>query len=85
MIPLILLIYDAPGKQFLTLFTVIPFRLLILGVSWEAYFDAIYGDPAHFADLRARLGSSFDAIYGDPVPSAHLRTHLGSRFRRYLR
>ena len=45
---------DALGKQLLTLFTVIPLSLLILGRAWEAAFDAIYGDPAHFADLRTR-------------------------------
>ena len=32
----------------------IPLSLLILGRAWEAAFDAIYGDPAHFADLRTR-------------------------------
>ena len=58
-VALILLIQDALGKQILTLFTVIPLILLILGRAWEADFDAIYGDPAHFADLRTRLGSRF--------------------------
>jgi hypothetical protein len=47
------------GKQTLSLFTVIPLILLISGRAWEAYFVAIYGDPAHFADLRASLGSIF--------------------------
>ena len=41
--------------------------LTLLGRVWEAVFDAIYGDPAHFVDLRTLLGSSFDAIYGDPA------------------
>jgi hypothetical protein len=44
---------------FLSLFTVIPLILLISGRAWEADFVAIYGDPAHFADLRASLGSRF--------------------------
>ena len=40
--------WDAFGKQFLTLFTVIPFIFLILGRAGEAAFVAIYGDPANF-------------------------------------
>ena len=46
------------GIQFLSLFTVIPLILLILECALGAAFVAIHGDPAHFSDLRARLGSS---------------------------
>jgi hypothetical protein len=35
----------------------VPVTLLISGRAWEAHFVAIYGDPAHFADLRTSLGS----------------------------
>ena len=45
--------------QILMLFTVIPLILLISGRAWVANFEAIYGDAAHFADLRTCLGSSF--------------------------
>ena len=60
----------------------IPLIFLILGRAWEAAAVAIYGDPAHFADLRSRSGSIFfcDAIYGDPAHVADLRTRLGSSF-----
>jgi|OM-RGC.v1.031980919 hypothetical protein len=47
----------------LSLFTVIPLSLLISGRAWEADFVAIYGDRAHFADLRASLGSRFLSLF----------------------
>ena len=37
--------------------------MFFLGSAWEAVFDAIYGDPAHFADLRARLGKQLLSLY----------------------
>ena len=56
-----LAIYVLPASkgQSLSLFTVIELILLISRRAWEADFVAIYGDPAHFADLRASLGSRF--------------------------
>ena len=51
----------------------IPLILLISGRGWEADLAAIYGDPAHFNDLRVRLGSMIPAAVcrllwrGDPL------------------
>ena len=46
----------------------IPLIFLILGRAWEAAFDAIYGDPAHFADLRSRSGSIFFVMLFTVIP-----------------
>ena len=55
------------------------------GRGWEAYVVAIYGDPAHFVDLRARLEADLVAIYGDPAHLVDLRARLGSICCCYLR
>ena len=46
-------------KQLLTLFTVILLIGFISGPAWDADFEAIYGDRAHCAHLRASWGSIF--------------------------
>ena len=54
--------YSSQGqlrKHILTVFTVIALSVLTSGPAEEAYFAAIYGTPAHCADLRASLGSTF--------------------------
>ena len=54
--------YSSQGqlrKHILRVFTVIALSVLTSGPAEEAYFDAIYGDRAHSADLWAISGNRF--------------------------